>query len=142
MPTVRSNREIARDAFAAWATGTGHVTSIFAPDMTFQIEGRSAVAHRYENTQQFLDEVLHPFGARFRPTAPFRPTRIRGVYADDRQNVVTVVWEGEGTTVDGTSYQNTYAWLLTFADGLVVDGTAFFDSIAFNELWETVKPAQ
>jgi hypothetical protein len=30
---------------------------------------------------------------------------------------------------------------MTFADGLVVDATAFFDSIAFNELWENVKPA-
>ena len=142
MPTVRSNREIVRDAFAEWATGNGHVSSIFAPTMTFQIAGRSAVARRYDNMQQFLDEVLHPFGARFLPTAPFRPTKIRGIYADDQQDVVAVLWDGEGTTVDGTTYQNSYAWFLTFDEGLVVDGTAFFDSIAFNELWENVKPAE
>jgi hypothetical protein len=142
MPTVRSNREVVRNAFAEWASGNGHVTSIFAPDMTFQVTGRSAVSRRYDNTQQFLEEVLYPFGARFSPTAPFRPTKIHGIYADDQQNVVAVVWDGQGTTVDGTTYQNTYAWFLTLADGLVVDGTAFFDSIAFNELWENVKPRE
>jgi len=30
---------------------------------------------------------------------------------------------------------------LELRDGKVVDGTAFFDSIAFNELWETVPLA-
>ena len=29
----------------------------------------------------------------------------------------------------------TYAWFMTLGDGLVVDGTAYFDSIAFDELW-------
>ena len=28
-----------------------------------------------------------------------------------------------------------------FQDGLVVEATAFFDSIAFNELWTEVAPA-
>jgi uncharacterized protein len=30
----------------------------------------------------------------------------------------------------------TYAWIMTLRDGLVVNGTAFYDSIAFNELWQ------
>jgi uncharacterized protein len=25
-------------------------------------------------------------------------------------------------------------------DGKIIDGTAFYDSIAFDELWESVKP--
>ena len=142
MPTKRSNREIARDAFAAWQTGAGYVTSIFAPHMTWEIVGRSAVSRRYGDTQEFLDEVLRPFGERFSTTAPFRPVNIRGIYTDDDQDTVVVTWDGEGTTANGTTYRNTYAWFLTFADGLVVDATAFFDSIAFNELWENVKPAE
>jgi ketosteroid isomerase-like protein len=139
MPT-RSNREIVRDAFATWTTGAGHVTSIFAPHMTWEIVGRSAVSRQYADTKQFLDEVLYPFGARFSPTAPFRPVTIRGIYADDEQDTVVVLWDGEGTTVDGTTYRNTYAWAMKLEDGLIVDATAFFDSIAFNELWENVKP--
>jgi ketosteroid isomerase-like protein len=30
---------------------------------------------------------------------------------------------------------------MTLQDGKVVNGTAFYDSIAFNELWQTVYPA-
>ena len=30
---------------------------------------------------------------------------------------------------------------MTLRDGEVIDGTAFYDSISFNELWETVTPA-
>jgi len=29
---------------------------------------------------------------------------------------------------------------MTLRGGQVTDGTAFYDSIAFNELWENVKP--
>jgi hypothetical protein len=29
---------------------------------------------------------------------------------------------------------------MTFEDGKVIDGLAFYDSIAFDELWETVRP--
>ncbi len=41
----------------------------------------------------------------------------------------------------GTRYENRYAWFMTLSDGAVVDGTAFHDSISFNELWEKVSPA-
>jgi ketosteroid isomerase-like protein len=33
-----------------------------------------------------------------------------------------------------------FAWFMTLREGKVEDGTAFYDSIAFNELWETVSP--
>jgi ketosteroid isomerase-like protein len=29
---------------------------------------------------------------------------------------------------------------MTLSDGKIVDGTAFYDSIAFNELWDSVTP--
>jgi hypothetical protein len=29
---------------------------------------------------------------------------------------------------------------MTIRDGKIIDGTACYDSIAFNELWENVKP--
>jgi uncharacterized protein len=40
----------------------------------------------------------------------------------------------------GTTYHNTYAWFMTLSGGKVIDGTAFYDSIAFNELWGSVTP--
>jgi ketosteroid isomerase-like protein len=42
----------------------------------------------------------------------------------------------EGTTVVGSTYENTYAWIMTLSNGQIVDGTAFYDSISFNELWK------
>ena len=58
-----SNRELVTEAFAAWSDGTGYVTSIFAEDMTWEIVGHSAASRKYANKQEFIDEVLAPFGA-------------------------------------------------------------------------------
>jgi ketosteroid isomerase-like protein len=133
-----SNREIVAGAFAAWMNGTGYVTSIFADDMAWEITGRSAASRKYANTSRFVDEVLHPFAARFGTGDPFRPVAIQAVYNDEEQGTVVVIWDGRGTTTAGTVYENTYAWIMTLRDGRVIDGTAFYDSIAFNELWATV----
>jgi uncharacterized protein len=130
-----SNRQIVADAFNAWMNGAGYVASIFADDMTWEITGRSAASGKYANAREFEDKVLAPFGARFGADDPFRPIAIRAVYDDGEQGTVVVVWEGRGTTTAGTTYDNTYAWIMTLRDGKVVDGTAFYDSIAFNELW-------
>ena len=51
-----------------------------------------------------------------------------------------VVWDGWGVTNDGLSYENSYAWIMRLAGGQVVDGTAFYDSISFNDLWTRVRP--
>src|SRR3954449_9094668 len=77
---VRTNREIVADAFAAWSRGEGYVASIFADEMTWEIVGRSRAAGHYDSARQFTDEVLHPFGTRFPPDAPFRPVTVRGIY--------------------------------------------------------------
>ena len=37
-------------------------------------------------------------------------------------------------------YANTYAWFLDMRAGKIVKAFAFFDSIAFNQLWERVSP--
>ncbi len=114
------------------------MSRIFAEDMTWEITGRSAAAGRYRSARHFTEEVLRPFGARFHPETPFRPVDVRTVLADG--HTVVVVRDGEGTTRAGTSYRNTYAWFLTLRNGPVVDGTAFYDSLAFDELWEAVPP--
>jgi len=132
----RSNREKAERAFRNWQEGTGYITDLLADDLRWTIVGRSRVSRTYEGKEEFVDEVLAPFGARF--SEPFRPVRVRGVYEDG--DTVIVVWDGEGTRLDGRHYENTYAWFMTFREGLVEEATAFYDSIAFNELWDEVGP--
>ena len=48
---------------------------------------------------------------------------------------VIVMWDGGGTTVLGTSYEHTYAWIFTLDQGLVVEAKAFYDAISFDEMW-------
>jgi uncharacterized protein len=137
---MSSNRDIVTDAFQSWMNGAGYVGSIFADDMTWEITGKSAASKKYANTAQLMDEVLRPFGARFSPDNPFRPVRIRAIYDDEDNSTVIVVWDGQGTTTAGTTYENTYAWFMTLSGGKITDATAFYDSIAFDELWESVTP--
>jgi len=137
---MNSNRAIVTAAFNSWQDGTGYVASIFADDMTWEITGKSAVSKKYASTREFMDEVLRPFGARFSSADPFRPVSIRAIYDDEENSTVIVIWDGRGTTTAGTVYQNTYAWVMTLTAGKVVDGTAFYDSIAFDELWNGVTP--
>ena len=134
------NRAIVEQAFAGWSDGTRHISELFAPEMTWEIVGRSAASRRYGDASEFVREVLEPFARRFPVNVPFRPVRIRGVYADGE--TVIVSWDGAGITTAGTEYRNTYAWFLRMTDGKVVDGVAFYDSIAFDELWNGVPDHQ
>jgi uncharacterized protein len=135
---TEANREIIRQAFHAWQQGTGVISDVFAPEMVWRIEGHSAASKEYASKQQFIDEVLTPFGARFTATEPFRPVTIRSVYADG--DTVIVIWDGRGIANDGLPYENSYAWIMRLADGKVAEGAAFFDSISFNDLWTRVRP--
>jgi uncharacterized protein len=133
-----SHRERVEKAFRDWHDGTAYITDLLADDLRWTIVGRSEVSKTFEGKEAFVGEVLQPFGARFSQSRPFRPVAVRGVYADG--DTVVVLWEGEGTRLDGKPYENTYAWFMRFRDGLVVEAIAFFDSIAFDELWREVTP--
>ncbi len=133
-----SNRERAEKAFRDWQEGSGYITDLLADDLRWTIVGRSEVSKTYHSKEEFVAEVLQPFGARF--SEPFRPVDVCGVYVDG--DTVVVLWDGEGTRPDGKLYENTYAWFMRFEEGLVVEATAFFDSITFNELWSEVAPAE
>jgi uncharacterized protein len=135
---TEANRQTIRQAFAAWQQGTGPITDVFAPELVWRIEGHSLASKEYGSRQQFIDEVLTPFGARFRPSALFRPITIRSVHADG--DTVIVCWDGHGIANDGQPYENSYAWFMKLRDGKVIDGTAFYDSISFNDLWTRVQP--
>lgn len=135
MPT---SGEIVRRAFDDWMSGAGYVASIFSPDMTWEIVGHSVASAKYTTAQEFEDKVLIPFARRFQSDKPFRPIQIRGFYVDG--DTVIVIWDGAGTTIADTTYENTYAWIMTLKNGQVVNGMAFYDSISFNKLWE-IDPA-
>ena len=135
-----TNKEIVSRAFGDWTAGTGHVSHIFAPEMTWEIVGHSLASARYASAEEFQAKVLTPFARRFDQADLFRPVNIRGCFAD--ADTVIVIWDGAGTTTAGTKYENTYAWIMKMRDGQVIDGTAFYDSISFNDLWVSIAPAR
>ena len=134
------NRATITGAFEAWRDQIAPITDAFAPEMTWRIEGHSAASRAYADKTEFVNEVLAPFGRRFSVGDPFRPVNIRGVYADGE--TVIVLWDGRGTTIAGTTYQNSYAWFMRLKNDKVIDGIAFYDSISFNTLWTQVAPAE
>jgi ketosteroid isomerase-like protein len=71
------NRRTITDAFHSWSAGTAPITDVFDPHMTWRIEGHSAASRAYADTEEFVAEVLAPFGRRFSADDPFRPvTRV------------------------------------------------------------------
>jgi len=122
-------------AFDAWRAGTGSPFDLLADDVAWTIIGRSLAARTYSGRESFLSGVIRPFNARMHIS--LKP-EIRNFYADG--DTVIVHFDAQGTARDGKPYVNTYAWFLDMRDGRIVRATAFFDSIAFDELWRRVSP--
>jgi ketosteroid isomerase-like protein len=129
------NKAIVAASFDAWHAGTGSPYDLLADDAIWTIVGRSLASKTYESREAFMSEVIRPFNARM--SQGLQPT-IRNIYADG--DTVIVFFDASGTARDGQLYANTYAWFLEMADGKVVRAFAFYDSIAFNDLWQRVTP--
>jgi ketosteroid isomerase-like protein len=136
------NKATVKATLEAWKAGDGSALQrLVSDDIEWTIAGNSAAAGTTHGWAELMDKVLRPFGARFSHSSNrFRPSVIHGIYADG--NTVTAHFDGAGTTNNGQSYENSYVWLLTMRDGKAIRATAFFDSIAFDELWKQVPPAQ
>jgi len=134
--TETSNKERVRAAFQAWADGSGGPFSLLADDARWTIVGGSLAARAYPDKTTFMDEVIHPFNARM--ATPLRPT-VRKLVAQG--DTVVVFFDAQGTALDGKPYLNTYAWIMELRGGKAVRVWAFFDAIAFNDLWTRVRPA-
>jgi ketosteroid isomerase-like protein len=132
---AQHHKRLAAQAFQRWRDGSGGPFELLAPDATWTIVGSSQVAGRYGSRQQFFDVVINPFNARLsRPLVP----SVRALYADG--DTVVVFFDGEAMARDGKPYRNTYTWYLRFRGDQVVDVVAFFDPVAFDELWSRVAP--
>lgn len=127
------NLDIIRTGFDAWSAGTGSPYDALADHAAWEITGNSAAARVYTGKEDFLSNVIRPFNARM--SQRLIPA-IRDIYADG--DTVIVLFDAAGVARDGVPYRNTYSWFLTLNDGQIVRATAFFDSIAFNELWQRV----
>jgi len=129
------NKAIIQRAFDAWAAGTGGPYDLLADDAVWTIAGNSLASKTYPSRAAFIGEVIEPFVARM--SVGLKPV-IKAIYADG--GTVIVHFDAAGTAKDGKPYTNTYAWFLDMDEGRIVKATAFYDSIAFNDLWTRVQP--
>lgn len=136
-PTEKKNLAAVRAAFDAWHDGTGGPWELLDDATTWEIVGNSVAARVYRDKDDFMVNVIRPFNARL--SKPLRPT-VREIYVDG--DTVIVFFDAEGLARDDVPYRNTYTWYLTFAGDRIVKGTAFFDSIEFNDFWQRVTPVQ
>lgn len=132
-----TNRRTIQTAFDNWRRSNRSIYDLLASDAKWTIVGLSTASGTYHSRRDFLDQVIVPFNARL--TTPLVPT-VRAIYADG--DMVIVLWEGAAIAKDGKSYENTYSWYLKMREGKIISATAFFDSIAFNDLWKRVRPNQ
>ena len=131
------NRRIIQVGFDNWRRGTGSVFDLLASDAKWTIVGLSTASGTYHSRRDLMDQVILPFNSRL--STPLVPT-VRAIYADG--DMVIVLWDGAAIARDGKSYENTYSWYLKMRDGKIISATAFFDSIAFNDLWKRVRPVR
>jgi ketosteroid isomerase-like protein len=131
-----SNRALIARSFEAWRTGTGSPYDLLAPNASWTITGRSAAAKTYPTRETFVGEVIRPFNARMRSRLV---PGVRQLYSEG--DTVVAFFDASGTARDGRPYDNTYVWILEMRDGQIVRAHAFFDSIAFDDLWHRVQPA-
>lgn len=130
------NLDAVRAGLAAWAAGTGSPFDLLADDATWEITGNSDAAGIYSGRSDFLAHVIAPLTARM--STRLVPV-IRGLYRDG--DTVIALFDAEGTARDGLPYRNTYAWFMEFRGDRIAQVTAFYDSIAFDDLWRRVAPA-
>lgn len=130
------NKAAVQRAFDAWTAGSGSPFDLLVDNASWTITGNALVSKTYPTREAFMREVIRPFNARM--SRSLRPT-VRSIHAEG--STVVVYFEAIGTARDGQPYSNSYAWFLDMDAGRVVRGTAFFDTLAFNDLWRRVPPA-
>jgi ketosteroid isomerase-like protein len=133
---VERNRTLVAHSFEAWANGTGSPYDLLAEDAHWTITGNSLAATTYASKEAFLSDVIRPFNARMRDR--LIPT-VRRLYTEG--NTVVAFFDASGTARDGRPYKNTYSWFLEMHAGKIVRAHAFFDSIAFDDLWTRIPAA-
>lgn len=132
----RNRAAIAR-GLQAWADGTGSPYDLLADDARWTITGNSRAARTYQGKEAFMREVIRPFNARMRDR--LIPS-VHRLYAEG--DTVIAHFDAKGVARDGKPYVNSYVWILRMRGDRIVEAHAYFDAIAFDDLWTRVEPAE
>jgi ketosteroid isomerase-like protein len=124
-----TNTRLVREAFDAWAAGTGSVFDLLHEDLVWTVAGTSPVSGTYTSRADFLARAVQPINARL--ATPITP-QVQHVVAEG--DAVVVVWDGTATAHDGRPYRNSYAWHMVLDGGRILRVVAFLDTWALQAL--------
>lgn len=130
------NKATVRPSFGAWRAGTGSPYDLLAEEARWTIEGYSLASKSYPSREAFMREVIRPFNARMQ--SPLKAT-VRNFHTGG--DTVVVFFDAQGIARDGQPYANTYACFLDMRADRIVEASAVFDAIEFDDLWQRVAPA-
>jgi len=132
------NRKVIAGAFERWASGDGDVFGLLTDDARWQIIGSdSEIAQTYHSREALLAGAARPLAARL--TTPLKPS-VRKIWTDGED--VLVHWDGSAKLVNGSTYSNSYLWIMTVKNDRVVAVTAFLDIPSFKAALELPAPAR
>lgn len=137
-PVEERNRKVIAAAFERWAGGDGDVFSLLTDDARWEIIGSDPeIARTYHSREALLAGAARPLAARL--TTPLKPS-VRRIWADGAD--VLVHWDGSAELVNGSTYKNSYLWIMTVRDDRVVAVTAFLDIPSFKAALALPVPAR
>ena len=127
------NKAIVKQGFYNWSHSRGDFFNLLTDDVQWTITGSTPLSKTYFSKKQFLDEVINPLNDRL--AKRIIPT-VTGIYADG--DIVTVLWNGKATAMDGRSYNGTYCWNMQFKNGKIIKVVAFLDGIEFGDIMKRI----
>jgi len=123
------NAALIAESFEKWKNGQGTVFDLLADDARWTVAGISPLSGTYESKYELVEEAVKPIHSRLRE--PITPA-VKHIVAQGNQ--VVVIWDGTATSIDGSTYSNSYAWHLTIVGGKITEVLAFLDTWNLNEL--------
>ena len=131
---TETTRALIADLFARYEEGdSGPFFEHVADDVRWTVMGRHPLAGAYTSKQEFLDATYERLARVL--AEPVRPTVTRIIAAGEW---AVVQWRGTAPTREGEPYDNVFCWVIRVVDGRITEVTAYLDSVAVVELFESV----
>jgi ketosteroid isomerase-like protein len=125
------NQALIQEAFDNWRNGQGGVFDLLTEDVVWIVAGNSPVSGTYSTRQAFIDDAVKPITDKL--ATPITPS-IRQIVAQGSH--VVAIWDGEATALDGSRYENSYAWHMQLENGRITHVTAFLDTWRLVQLMD------
>lgn len=117
------NKQLIRDAFAAWSRGDGRAFfKLVADDVRWTVTGSTPISRTYNSKRDFRAAL----SAMAEHLATELKVVVHDVIADGDK--VAVQFESHAQGKNGTAYDQKYCWMLRMAEGKVREVIAYLDT--------------